>query len=54
MSGRVNTIGRRNTIPHTPPIGTDQIIALGTCIDGSCTSSAMLATVLEQSAFEIW
>lgn len=44
ISGRVNTMGSKNTSPHMVQIGMDHARALGTCTEGSCTSSAILAT----------
>ena len=44
MSGRVNKIGSRKITPVTKPIGIDHESAIGSCTEGLCTSSAMLAT----------
>lgn len=44
MSGRVNKMGSRKIAPVTKPIGIDHDSAIGSCTDGLCTSSAMLAT----------
>ena len=45
ISGSVNRIGRRYTTPSKHPVGTDHIMALGILVEGSCTSSAMVATI---------
>lgn len=45
ISGSVNRIGRRYTTPSKHPVGTDQIMAFGILTEGSCTSSAMVATI---------
>ena len=43
-SGRVNKMGSRKITPVTKPIGIDHESAIGSCTEGLCTSSAMLAT----------
>ena len=41
-------MGSRKITPVTKPIGIDHDSAIGSCTEGLCTSSAMLATCLPE------